>query len=100
VPSRNDQKMLIEYVIHRDIYSREERFGTMRLITDGPGLECLNVSSKIDFYVPRSYNPYDKTGYKNFVSTLKAILFGNPSRRMNRRACENFFNDDDNFYLN
>ena len=100
VPSRNGQKMLIEYVIHRDFHSREEKFGTMRLIADGPGLECLNVSSKIDFYVPRSYSPYDKTGYKNFVSTLKAILFGNPSRRMNRRACENFFNDGDNFYLN
>jgi hypothetical protein len=100
VPSRNGQKMLIEYVIHRDLQSRKEIFGTMRLIADGPGLERLIVSPRIDFYVPRSYAHYDKTGYKNFVSALKAVLFGNPSRRMNRKACEGFFNDDDNFDLN
>ena len=100
VPSRNGQKMLVEYVIHRDLQSRKEKFGTMRLIADGTGLERLIVSPRIDFYVPRSYAQYDKTGYKNFVSLLKAILFGDPSHRMNRRACEAFFNDDDNFNLN
>jgi hypothetical protein len=41
----------------------------------------------------------DKTGYKNFVFALKAILFGDRSRRMNRRACEAFFNEDNNFDL-
>ena len=57
-------------------------------------------STSIDFYVPRSLATYDKTGYKDFVSMLKAILFGNSSRRMNRRACEAFFNDEANFDLN
>jgi hypothetical protein len=91
--------MLVEYVMHRDLQSRKEKFGTMRLIADGPGLECLIVSPRIDFYVPRSYAQYDKTGYKNFVFALKTILFGDRSHRMNRRACEAFFNDADNFDL-
>ena len=99
VPSRNGQRMVVEYVLHYNRKARREEFGTMRLISDGPGIERLNVSSSIDFYMPRSYALYDKTGYKNFIAALKAILFGNPSRRMNRRACEDFFNNDENFDL-
>jgi hypothetical protein len=91
--------MLVEYHIHHDGKSGEGKFATMQLIPDGPDLGRLNVASSIDFYVPRLYSRYDKTGKKNFVFALKAILFGNPSRRMNRRACEAFFNDDDNFDL-
>jgi hypothetical protein len=59
----------------------------------------LDVSSVIDFYKPRSCAGHDKLGYKNFVVALKAILFENPSRRMIKRVCEEFFNDDGNFYL-
>ena len=99
VPQRNGQLMVVEYVTHYDSRSQIEKFGTMRLITNGSGLEGLNVAQSIDFYVPRSYATYDKTGYKNFVSALKAILFDNSSRRMNRWACEKFFYNDDNFDL-
>jgi len=100
VPQRYGQKMLIEYLTQRDGKSGTGKFATMQLIPDGPDLGRLNVASLIDFYVPRSYSFYDKTGYKNFVFSLKAILFGDPSHRMNRRACEAFFNDDENFDLN
>ena len=100
IPQRNGQKMLIEYHIHRDGNSGKGKFGMMQLITDGSALRRMNVASSIDFYVPRSLATYDKTGYRNFVSMLKAILFRNPSHRMNRRACEAFFNDDANFDLN
>ena len=99
VPLRNGQKMLVEYFIHHDGKSRSGKFGTMRLIPDGPGRGSRNVASSIDFYAPRIYAQYDKTGYKNFVSAFKAIIFGNASRRMNRQACEAFFNDNDNFDL-
>ena len=99
IPQRNGQKMLVAYMPHPDLRSSSGKFGTMRLIADGPGLEDLNVSPVIDFYVPRSMAHYDKAGYKNFVSALKAILWGDPSKRMNRRACEAFFSDDENFVL-
>lgn len=99
VPAKNGQKMLVEYIIHCTGKNRSGKFGTMRLVPGGPSFGHLNVSPSIDFFEPKSLAPYDKTGYKNFVSALKAILFGNPSRRMNRQACEDFFNDDDNFDL-
>lgn len=99
VPQQNGQGMLVEYLFHRNRGAGSVKFGTMQLIADGPGLGHLNVSHVIDFYVPRSMARYDKTGYKNFVAALKAILWDNPSKRMNRRACEAFFDDDNNFVL-
>ena len=95
VPQRDGQRMLVEYIIHKP----NGKFGTMNLIKAAPGLQHLYVSPVIDFYVPKAYGYYDKTGYKNFVHALKGILFGNNSRRMRRKACEEFFSDEDNFDL-
>lgn len=95
VPQRNGQRMLVEYVIDKPT----GKFGTMNLISDGLCLAHLNVSPVIDFFTPRAYAGYDKTGYKNFVLALKAILFGSQSHRMSKQAREEFFNDDRNFKL-
>jgi hypothetical protein len=95
VPQRNGQKMIIKYTIDQ----RTGKFGTIGLIQVGPCLYGLKVSPVIDFYIPRAHSEYDKLGYKNFVFALKAILFADPSHRMNKRACEDFFNEDDNFDL-
>ena len=95
VPQQNGQRMLVEYIIHKP----NGKFGTMQLIPDGPFLRGLKVSRLIDFYVPKAYGNYDKTGYKNFVHALKGILFNDHSRDMSKAACEEFFNDDDNFDL-
>jgi len=99
IPQRNGQNMVVQYLSHPDLKSSTVKFGTMGLIAEGPGLGHLNVSPVIDFHVPRSMARYDKTGKKNFVAALKAILWGDPSKRMNRRACEAFFSDDENFVL-
>lgn len=95
VPQVIGQKMLVEYITHKPTW----KFGTMKLIPDDTDLGNLDVSPVIDFYKPRSCAGHDKLGYKNFVVALKAILFGNASRRMNRGACEEFFNNDGNFDL-
>ena len=95
VPHVDGKKMLAEYIIHKP----NGKFGTFRLIEDGPGLQHLFTMPVIDFYVPRSCSDYDKLGYENFLFALKVILFGNNSRYMNKKACEEFFNDDDNFDL-
>jgi hypothetical protein len=95
VPQQNGQRMLVEYIIHKP----NGKFGTMGLILDGPCLQHLYVSPVIDFYVPRAQAGYDKLGYKNFVFALKGILFNDHSRYMSKKACEEFFNDDDNFDL-
>ncbi len=91
--------MLVEYFFYYDRKSKKEKFSMMKLIPDGPYLGHYKVASLIDFYEPRSYSDFDKTGYKNFVRMLKGILFGNPSLRMNGLACEDFFNDKNNFDL-
>ena len=96
VPQRNGQRMLVEYIIDRTT----GKFATMNLIHDSVGLEHLNVFSVIDFCTPRTYASYDKTGCKNMVFAFKAIFFGDTSHRMNKRAREEFFNDDSNFELN
>lgn len=99
VPQINGHEMLVEYIIHCRTATGMIKFGTMRLIPDQDDIEHLNVSPVIDFYIPRSHAQYDKSGYKNFLFAFKAILFDDPSKRMNRRACEEFFDDDNNFVL-
>ena len=99
VPSKNGKKMLIEYFFHRNEKSRRVKFYKMKLIPDGSDIEGLIVSQWIDFYVPRSHSHFDKTGYENFVMGLKSILFNNPVLRMYHNACEEFFNDKNNFDL-
>lgn len=94
VPDRYGENVGVEYIIHN-----RKVFGTMNLTSYVPGQQRENVSEVMDFYVPRIYKEYDKTGYKNFVFALKCIIFGNPSKRMNKAACEEFFNDDENFDL-
>ena len=92
VPSKNGQKMLVQYFTYYDRKSKKDKFSMMKLIPDGSDRGRHKISSWIDFYVPRSYFDFDKTGYDNFVVMLKGILFGNRSYRMNRQACELFFN--------
>ena len=92
VPSRNGQKMLVQYFFDYNPKSKKEEFSMMKLISDGSDLGLPNVSPWIDFFVPRSRSHFDKNGYKNFVVALKGILFGNPSYRMNTQSCELFFN--------
>ena len=51
VPQQDGKRMLAEYIIHKP----NGKFGTLRLIEDGPGLQHLYVSPVIDFYVPRAH---------------------------------------------
>lgn len=96
IPEQDGKKMLVEYRFD----PRTGKFATMFLIAEGPIFERQTVSSVIDFCVPKSRAPYDKLGNKNFVFALKAILFGDQSRRLSKQAREEFFSDDANFVLN
>ena len=49
--------------------------------------------------VPRIIHPYDKSGGKQMVKTLKFYLFGSSACRLTKRVCEEFFEDDANFVL-
>ena len=97
VPPRNGKKMLVKYFSYYDRKSKNDKFLMMKLIPDGSDRGRHKISSWIDFYVPRSYSDFDKTGYENFVVMLKGILFENRSLRMNRQDCEAFFDDEKKF---
>ena len=99
VPSKNGKKMLIKYFFNRNEKSRRVKFYKMKLIPDGSDRGRSNVSSWIDFYLPRSRSHFDKTGYENFVMGLKSILFNNPVLRMYSHNWQEFFDDEDNFDL-
>ena len=92
VPPKNGQNMLVKYFSYYDRDTKKDKFMMMKLIPDGSDPGRYKISSWIDFYVPRSYSDFDKTGYENFVRMLKGILFGNRSYRMNTLDCEIFFN--------
>jgi hypothetical protein len=99
VPPRNGKKMFVQYAFKYNLKLNRVEFAMMELIPDGSDLGRSNVSSWIDFYVPRSRSHFDKTGYRRFVMGLKSILFKNPLLRMNSLDCELFFNRTRNFDL-
>jgi len=93
VPEIDNQERVVKYEIYKS------KFQTMCLIPNIPGMQGENVSRLIDFYTPKKYAQYDKTGFNNFVHALKGILFGNPGRYMTKAICEEFFSNDSNFDL-
>ena len=97
VPPRNGQKMLVQYAFKYNLRLNRVEFAMMELIPDGSEQGRSNVSSWIDFYVPRSRSHLDKTGYRRFIVGLKSILFRNPSLKMDMVDCEAFFDDEKKF---
>lgn len=57
-------------------------------------------SDHINMSVPHQVARYDKLGNRLFLRSLKSCLFGDPSARMTRERCEDFFNDDSKFHRN
>ena len=99
VPPKNGEKRFVEYIIDQGT----GKFGTLHIIEGD--LELYDkrsgnfVQENIDMRFLRQISVYDKTGYNNFLSAMKAILFGDKSHKMTKKRCENFFEDEDNFLL-
>ena len=58
-----------------------------------------STPSNVDLAYPRQFGNYDKLAYKNVMSRLKSMLFGDKKYRLTRKRCEEFFLDDANFVL-
>jgi hypothetical protein len=99
IPEKDGEKRLVEYTTDWPT----GKFGTMSTLpesqADGFGAGSMWTGTVIDMRVPRNIAKHDKTGYKNFIFALKAILFGDPGYKMTKRRCEEFFEDDRNFVL-
>ena len=97
IPKAHGKDTVAEYVIH----PHTNNFAAFNLV---PRTQPAHVGASItfrlpviDLSVPREYAPYDKFGYRLFLKQLKHYLFGNSSRRMTRKRCEEFFDDDGHF---
>ena len=99
VPRDGEENVFIEYFVDRGT----GRFVTLHVITGD--MESYRPMTRnmilkvIDMTVPRQIMKYDKRGYKNFLSAMKAILFGEPGHKMTKGRCEDFFSNDENFAL-
>jgi hypothetical protein len=92
IPARYGPDLAVEYIVS------DGRFEGMRLTPAdavvGGGVNSTSyLKSVFDMSIPRKWRDYDKTGMRTMLRDLKEILFGDPSRRMNRRRCEEFFDD-------
>jgi hypothetical protein len=99
VPQDDGEKRIVEYIVDQGT----GKFGTISIVRSdlenyGP-MSKYRVTEVIDMRIPRQYARHDKFGYKNFLSAMKGILFGDPSHRMNEKRCAEFFEDDRNFVL-
>jgi hypothetical protein len=97
VPQNGDEKRFVEYIVD----ASTGKFGTIHIITgDIETYKPLTrnlVLEVIDMRVPRQISEHDKWGYRNLLSAMKAILFGDSSYKMKWRRFEKFFEDDGNF---
>jgi len=53
----------------------------------------------IDMSIPRQIVAYDKLGFKELLRSIKIHVFGNKSMKFNKKMCEDFFSDSNNFTL-
>jgi hypothetical protein len=92
IPARYGPDVAVEYVVS------DGRFEGLKLTPAdavvGGGIKSTSrLKWTFDMSVPRKWRDYDKAGMRIMVRDLKDILFDDPDRRMNRRRCEDFFND-------
>ena len=77
--------LMVHYIIHKP----NGKFRTMERVEAATSGE-LTVCDRIDFEYPWSLGECDKTGCRNFLFALKAILFGNSGGAWPRQNVRRF----------
>ncbi len=99
IPQSGREKLIVEYIIHPSV----EKFVTAEIIPESrPEHERVILSLRkevFDLSVPRQIAPYDKIGGKLLVELIKRYVFGDSKKRMTKKICEEFFDDDANFWV-
>lgn len=97
IPASRHPDPVVEYFVHHPT----GKFAHFDVIPRDRGAHIGSSrtfrSDVIDMSVPRRLAPYDKTGCKSLVSSLKHHVFGNKSARITRERAEAFFDDASNF---
>jgi hypothetical protein len=97
IPNNEDEALVVKYFIHTPSkkYSHFDFVSANNSTHDDIG--SIGLKSVIDMRYPRKFAKYDKLGYKNFLSSLKSLVFGNKPVPLTKESYEDFFNDPDNF---
>jgi len=98
---RIPQDKFKDHVAVYKIHQPTGKFGRLDLSTRSELVDqqsdVFQVMDVFDLSVPNQISNYDKTGNRNFLSSLKYYLFGDASYHMTKKRCEKFFEDDMNF---
>jgi hypothetical protein len=100
IPQTGDEPMEVEYNFY---YEEHTSVGFGIVPASQPrheGSTPTQRASYIDMSIPRQQRDYDKLGYRLFLRSLKFAVFGDENRKMTRRRCEEFFDNENNFHQN
>lgn len=99
IPQKGKETLVAEYRIHAE---PQNSIG-FKFVDQGRLLsECTSTVFRrfvIDLSIPGKIDGYNKLGYKIFLMNLKYYLFGSEKIKLTKERCEEFFNNNDNFYL-
>lgn len=99
IPQRGGETLVAEYRIH----AKYQNFIGFELVEHGrlPSESSTTVFRRfvIDLSIPEKIEGYNKLGYKIFLTNLKYYLFGSEKIKLTKERCEEFFNNNANFYL-
>jgi len=97
IPPAETERMVVEYRFDRESH----RFSNVEIMpADRPphsGASLTERFDRFDLSYLRGKKEYDKSGYDNLLSSMKACFFGDPSYRMTKARCEEFFSDNERF---
>lgn len=99
IPECRVEDPVVEYVIH----PHSGDFSSMEIVPrERPrhmGTSQTERTDAFDMSIPRKFKHNDKPGNKAFLRDLKYYLFGDKAYRMNKKRCEEFFDNPENFAL-
>ena len=100
IPQPGPERMQIEYDFYYEDYTSIGFDLVPASCPPHQGSTPTLRSDHIDMSTPRQQKNYDKRGYRIFLSRLKFHLFGDETRRMTQKRCEEFFDDETRFHRN
>ncbi|HEV7927526.1 MAG TPA: hypothetical protein VGR14_19400 [Verrucomicrobiae bacterium] len=97
IPQQLGEKLVAEYAF----CCIGGKFANVEIVPESRRLhQGSSATIRLPFFdlsVPRRYGPYDKSGSRKLVASVKLHVFGSRSCHLTKERCESFFEDDSNF---
>jgi hypothetical protein len=103
IPQTGNEELVAEYAVCLGLGGPLGKFTGIEVVpVSRPAHQGYTRTLRLPVFnlaVPRRIHPYDKSGGRQLVKTLKFYLFGDSNCRLTKQLCEEFFEDDSNFVL-